>query len=126
MKVDGYSEKGTRATALSFDDQERESRRLGLGLQGKYQAGPSTLLFAEVAHEHEFEDDRQDLTIHLNSLPGNDFTLTGYTPQSNLNRATLGLSQTLAPGLALRGSYNWRKSDELTQQGINLALSLEF
>ncbi|MBH3428579.1 autotransporter domain-containing protein [Pseudomonas alkylphenolica] len=126
VKVDGYAEKGTRATALSFDDQDRDSRRLGLGLQGKYQAGPNTLLFAEAAHEHEFEDDRQDLSMHLNSLPGNDFTLTGYTPQSNLNRATLGLSQTLAPGLALRGSYNWRKSDELTQQGINLALSLDF
>ncbi|CAI8767454.1 hypothetical protein EMIT053CA3_180086 [Pseudomonas donghuensis] len=36
------------------------------------------------------------------------------------------MSQTLAPGLALRGSYNWRKSDELTQQGLNLAVSLEF
>lgn len=126
VKVDGYEEKGTRATALSVDDQDRESRRLGLGLQGNYQVGPNTLLFAEVAHEHEFEDDRQDLTLHLNSLPGNDFTLTGYTPQSNMDRASLGLSQTLAPGLALRGSYNWRKSDELTQQGINLALSVEF
>ena len=67
-----------------------------------------------------------DLTLHLNSLPANDFTLTGYTPQSNLNRVSVGLSQSLAPGLALRGGYNWRKSDELTQQGVNLALSLEF
>ncbi|MFK0087290.1 esterase EstP [Pseudomonas sp. NPDC090755] len=126
VEVDAYSEKGTRATALSFDDQDRESRRLGVGLQGKYQAAPGTLLFAEAAHEHEFEDDRQDLGIHLNSVPGNDFTLTGYTPQSNMDRATLGISQALAPGLALRGSYNWRKSDELTQQGIDLAVSLDF
>ncbi|MEG0637444.1 MAG: autotransporter outer membrane beta-barrel domain-containing protein, partial [Pseudomonas sp.] len=110
VKVDGYSEKGLRSTALSFDDQDRKSRRLGAGLQGKFQVGPNTLLFAEVAHEHEFEDDRQELTLHLNSVPGNDFTLTGYTPQSNLNRANLGISQELAPGLNLRGGYNWRKS----------------
>lgn len=126
VEVDGYSEKGARSTALTFDDQKRDSRRLGVGLQGKYRVAPATLLFGEVAHEHEFEDDRQDLTLHLNSLPANDFTLTGYTPQSNLNRVSVGLSQSLAPGLALRGGYNWRKSDELTQQGVNLALSLEF
>ncbi|MDU9391017.1 esterase EstP [Pseudomonas sp. zfem002] len=126
IKVDGYSEEGSRSTALTFDDQKRDSRRLGLGLQGKFQVTPATLAFGEVAKEHEFEDDRQDLTIHLNSLPANDFTLTGYAPHSSLTRVSLGVSQTLAPGLALRGSYNRVTSDELTQQGVNLALSLEF
>ncbi|MCY1183874.1 Esterase EstA [compost metagenome] len=87
---------------------------------------PQTLLFAEVAHEREYEDDDQDLTIALNSLPNNDFTLTGYTPQSDLNRATLGVSQKLMSDLSLRAGYNWRKSDEVTQQGVNLALTLDF
>ncbi|MFJ4372211.1 esterase EstP [Pseudomonas japonica] len=126
IKVDGYSEEGSRSTALTFDDQKRDSRRLGLGLQGKFQVTPATLAFGEVAKEHEFEDDRQDLTIHLNSLPANDFTLTGYAPHSSLTRVSLGVSQTLAPGLALRGSYNRVTSDELTQHGVNLALSLDF
>ncbi|HCN47189.1 MAG TPA: autotransporter domain-containing esterase [Pseudomonas sp.] len=126
IRVDGYSEEGSRATALTFDDQTRDSRRLGLGLQGKFQVTPATLAFGEVAKEHEFEDDRQDLTLHLNSLPGNEFTLTGYTPHSSLTRVSVGVSHELAPGLALRGSYNRVTSDELTQQGVNLALSLEF
>lgn len=126
IRVDGYSEEGARSTALTFDDQTRDSRRLGLGLLGKLQVTPATLAFGEVAREHEFKDDRQDLTMHLNSLPANDFTLTGYTPHSSLTRMSLGVSQTLAPGLALRGSYNRVTSDELTQQGVNLALSLEF
>lgn len=126
IEVDGYSEEGTRSTALTFDDQQRDSRRLGAGLQGKIRVAPATLLFGEVALEHEFEDDRQDLTMHLNSLPANDFTLAGYTPSNNMNRVSVGVSQTLAPGLALRGSYTRHKSDELTQQGVNLALSLEF
>lgn len=126
VKVDGYDERSDRATALGVDDQERTSRRLGAGLRGSVQVAPATQLFAEVAREHEFEHDRQDVTLHLASLPDNDFTLTGYQPDSNLTRASLGLSQQLAPGLNLRGNYNWRKSDAVTQQGVSLALSLDF
>ncbi|WP_028695756.1 esterase EstP [Pseudomonas cremoricolorata] len=126
VKVDGYEERSGRATALGVDDQERTSRRLGAGLLGSVQLAPATKLFAEVAREHEFEDDPQDVTLHLSSLPDNDFTLAGYTPHSNLTRASLGLTQQLAPGLNLRGNYTWRKSDALTQQGLNLALSLDF
>lgn len=126
VKVDGYDENSGRSTALGFDDQERTSRRLGAGLQGSYQFAPSTRVYAEVAREHEFEDDQQDVTMHLTSLPANDFTLTGYTPQSNLTRASLGLSHELTAGVHVRGNYNWRKSDELTQQGVSLAVSLDF
>ncbi|MCD5974092.1 esterase EstP [Pseudomonas quasicaspiana] len=126
VSVNGYSEKGTRSTALTFDDQTRKSRRLGAGLQGKFQVTPTTQLFAEVAHEREFETDQQQVTIALNSLPLNDFTLEGYTPQRDLNRATLGVSQKLTRDLSLRANYNWRKNDDVMQQGVNLAVSLDF
>ncbi|HYQ53411.1 MAG: esterase EstP [Pseudomonas sp.] len=126
VKVDGYDEKSGRSTALGFDDQERTSRRLGAGLLGSVQLMPGTRVFAEVAREHEFEDDQQDVTMHLTTLPANDFTLTGYTPNSNLTRASLGLSHELVAGVHLRGNYNWRKSDELTQQGVSLGISLDF
>ena len=99
VEVDGYSEKGASATALDYDDQKRSSKRLGAGLQGKYAFGSDTQLFAEYAHEREYEDDTQDLTMSLNSLPGNRFTLEGYTPQDHLNRVSLGFSQKLAPEL---------------------------
>ncbi|MFF5867116.1 esterase EstP [Pseudomonas sp. NPDC012596] len=126
VKVDGYDEKGGRSTAMGFDDQERTSRRLGAGLLGSVQLMPGTRVFAEVAREHEFEDDQQDVTMHLTTLPANDFTLTGYTPNSNLTRASLGLSHELVAGVHLRGNYNWRKSDELTQQGVSLGITLDF
>lgn len=126
VKVDGYEEKSGRSTALAYDDQDRTSRRLGVGLRGGYQLTAGTRLFAEIAREHEFEDDRQDLTLNLASLPTHDFTLTGYTPDSNLTRASLGLTHELVPGVQLRGNYNWRKSDAVTQQGIGLALSMDF
>lgn len=126
VKVDGYDEKSGRSTSLGFDDQARTSRRLGLGSQGTVQVLPSTRLFTEVAQEHEFEDDRQDVTMHLTSLPANDFTLTGYTPHSDLTRASLGVSHEVVAGVHLRGNYNWRKSDELTQQGVSLGISMDF
>lgn len=126
VKVDGYSEDGSDSTALTFDDQKRTSRRLGLGLQGKYQITPQTQVFGEIAHEKEYEDDTQKLTMALNSLPGNRYTLEGYTPQSNLNRLNLGVSHKLTQDLALRASYNIRKDDDFTQQGINVGVSLDF
>ncbi|MFJ2713737.1 esterase EstP [Pseudomonas sp. NPDC087346] len=125
-EVNGYSENGADSTALTFDDQSRNSRRLGLGIQGKYQITPKTEVFGEFAHEREYNDDTQDLTINLNSLPGNRFTLEGYTPQTNLNRLNLGVSHKLTQDLALRASYNIRKDDDFTQQGINVGVSLDF
>jgi outer membrane lipase/esterase len=126
VEVDGYSEKSSRATALTFDDQKSTSKRLGAGLQGKYQITPQTQVFGEVAHEREYEDDTQHLNIALNSLPNNDFTLQGYTPQSNLNRLSLGVSHKLTADLALRGGYNFRKDDDFTQQGVSVGVSLDF
>ncbi|SEK98174.1 outer membrane lipase/esterase [Pseudomonas sp. NFIX51] len=125
-KVDGYSEDGNDSTALTFDDQKRTSRRLGIGLQGKYQITRQTQVFGEIAHEKEYEDDTQKLTMALNSLPDNRYTLEGYTPQTNLNRLNLGVSHKLTQDLALRASYNIRKDDDFTQQGINVGVSLDF
>ncbi|MFJ4143511.1 esterase EstP [Pseudomonas sp. NPDC089734] len=126
VDVEGYSEQSSRSTALTFSDQTRKSRRAGVGLQGKFQLTSSTRLWGEFAHEREFETDRQDVTMALNSVPSIDFTLEGYAPQRNLNRASLGLSQKLSRDLTLRAGYNWRKSDDVTQQGVSVALSLDF
>ncbi len=126
VEVDGYSENSTRSTALTFDDQTRDSKRLGVGLQGKYNFTRQTQVFGEYAYEREYEDDVQKVNIALNSLPANDFTLEGYTPQSHLNRVSLGVSHKLTADLALRGGYTFRKDDDFTQQGINVGVALDF
>lgn len=126
VEVDGYSEKSNRSTALTFDDQTRDSKRLGIGLQGKYNLTRQTQVFGEYAHEREYEDDTQKVNMALNSLPANDFTLEGYTPQSHLNRLSLGVSHKLTNDLALRGGYTLRKDDDFTQQGVNVGVSLDF
>lgn len=126
VEVNGYSEKSSRSTALNFDDQQRDSRRLGVGLQGSYRITPQTQVFGEVAHEHEFENDTQKVDISLNSVQGIDFKLDGYTPRSNADRLSLGVSHKLTRDLALRAAYNVRKDDNLTQQGVNVGVSLDF
>lgn len=126
VKVDGYSERTERATALNIGDQRRDSKRLGAGLKVSRRLGDATRFFAEAAHEREFNDDAQQLDLALRSLPANGFTLQGYSAQRNLDRASLGLSHQLTPGLTLSGMYNWRRTDASQQQGLNLGLTLDF
>lgn len=126
VQVNGYSEKDARSTALNYDDQQRDSRRLGVGLQGSYRITPQTQVFGEVAHEHEFENDTQRVNIALNSVQGIDFKLDGYTPRTNSDRLSLGASHRLTKELVLSAAYNVRKDDGLTQQGVNVGVSLDF
>ncbi|PWU25985.1 autotransporter domain-containing esterase [Pseudomonas sp. RW407] len=126
VKVDGYAEDGGDAASLAFDEQNRYSRRLGAGLQGKFALSAQTQLFGEVAVEREYADDTRNIGMNLTSLPDIGFTLQGYTPQSHLQRATLGFAQKLTPELSLRGGYSAHRSDDDLQQGISLALSLDF
>ncbi len=81
IDVDGYRESGKRSTALNFADQQRDSQRLGLGLQLSHQLTSSSQLFAEISREREFKDDPQQLRMGLNSVANNSFELQGYTPQ---------------------------------------------
>ena len=116
IDVDGYAEDGNRSTALNFDDQQRDSRRLGAGLQGRYQLSPQTAVFAEYSHEREYADDTSKVRSELNSLPGIDFELKGYTPGDKLDTASVGVSHQLTRDLSLRGGYSYSQSDEQSQQ----------
>ena len=63
--------------------------------------------------------------MSLNSLPGNRFTLEGYTPQDHLNRVSLGLSRSWRGAVAARRLQLAQGEDD-TQQSVSLALSLDF
>ncbi|APU28617.1 autotransporter outer membrane beta-barrel domain-containing protein [Ectopseudomonas alcaliphila JAB1] len=122
IDVDGYDEQGDRSTALTFGDQDRDSRRLGLGLQANYQLNDATQLFAEIAREREFEDDERYLQMGLNSVPGNAFELLGHAPASGQTLASLGIQHAVGQELKLSASYGFRGTSD-RQHGINLGLS---
>jgi len=125
VEVDSYSEKEARSTSLAFGDQTRTSRRLGLGLQGKYKITPNTHFFGEIAREREYNNDTQKVTMSLNSLPGHDFTLPGYTPDSNLNHLSLGIIHKLTKELSLQANYFSDQKDKSLQQGLNIGAALD-
>ncbi len=125
VDVDGYSEQGNRSTALEFGDQQRDSRRLGVGVQLNYQLTPQTQLFAEVAREREYENDPGSLDMSLNSVSGDGFELQGHTPADGQTTGLLGVSHTLAGQLKLVGSYHFRGTED-RQHGVNLGLSLDW
>ena len=126
VEVNRYEEKGRRSTALNYEEQTLVSSRLGAGLLASYQFTAQTRVFGEAVHEHESQDATQRLNIALNSLPSNSFRLDGYTPQSNLDRISLGASHRLTADLMLQAAYNVRKSDGVAQQGANIGVSLNF
>jgi len=125
VEVDAYSEEGARSTALSYDDQDLDSLRLSLGLFGEYALSERTRLFGEVAREVERkDDDRRDLRMSLNSVPGNSFELPGATQTGDQTRFSVGLAHRLTPGLALRANYHYRGNDN-RDHGVGLSLALD-
>lgn len=126
LMVNGYDEKGMSSTALSYDDQRRESQRLGVGVQARYQFSESTALFGEISREKEFGDDRSDVNMSVKSVPGVDFELQGYVPDDRLTRASLGFQQRLGEGLALRGAYNYRHAANDNLHGANLSVVFDW
>ena len=125
VDVDGYSETGNSSTALEFGDQQRDSRRLGVGMQVNYQLTRQTQLFAEVARELEFEDDVQQLDMSLKSVSGDSFELQGHTPADGQTTALVGVSHAIGEQLKLVGSYHFRGTED-RQHGVNLGLSLDW
>ncbi|MCQ4313254.1 autotransporter domain-containing protein [Pseudomonas stutzeri] len=125
IEVDGYSEKGASATALTYEDQELDSLRLSLGLFGGYALTERTRLFGEVAREVERKDDeRDDLRMSLNSVPNNSFELPGATPTGDQTRFSVGVAHQLTAGLSVRANYNYQGNDN-RNHGIGLSLALD-
>lgn len=122
IEVDGYREYGNGSTAMTFHDQQRDTRRLGLGLQLNHQLAPGTLFHAEIAHEREFEDDPQQLHMALTSVADNNFTLQGYTPPDDQTLASLSITHRLSSNLDVSAGYHFRSGDD-RQHGLNLMLS---
>lgn len=125
IDVDGYTEQGNRSTSLNFADQQRDSRRLGVGLQANYQLSPATQVFAEIAREREFEDETRQLRMGLNSVAGNTFELQGHTPANGQTLASVGIQHVLGNELKLSAGYNFRGTTD-RQHGINLGLSWDW
>ncbi|MGH8233138.1 MAG: autotransporter domain-containing protein [Rhodanobacteraceae bacterium] len=129
VHVDGYSEDGDDATAMTFGEQDRHALigTLGWQLTANLQAG-STMLhpFARVAWNHDNDADPRDVTAGLVTMPGT-FALPGFMPDSNWGSAGVGLAADFSQNFSGWIGYDGRFSDSSQRiNSLNIGAKLRF
>ena len=115
-EVDGYTEEGTSATAMRFDEFSRDSNITSIGYQfsGKFD---SFQPFARIAYVNETNSDQTFVRAGTASMPGN-FSMGGFTPgDSSFIDWNLGVSMTFADSFDGYLSYRGRNGNEVTDNG---------
>jgi len=127
--VDGYSENGSDATAMTFGNQDRHALvgTLGWQLTGNLQTGGATLHpFARVAWNHDNDADPRDVTAGLVSMPGT-FALPGFAPDKNWGSVGVGLAADFTPSFSGWIGYDGRFSDSSQSvDSLNLGAKFRF
>ncbi|MGH8190768.1 MAG: autotransporter domain-containing protein [Rhodanobacteraceae bacterium] len=129
IHVDGYSEDGGDATAMTFGRQDRHAMigMLGWQLTANMQAG-NTLLhpFARVAWNHDSDADASDVTAGLVTMPGT-FALPGFMPDNNWGSVGVGLAADFTPTFSGWIGYDGRFSDSSQHvNSLNVGAKLRF
>ena len=127
--VDGYSEDGNDATAMTFGEQDRHALigTLGWQLTGNLQTGGAMLHpFARVAWNHDNDADPRDVSAGLVSMPGT-FALPGFMPDKNWGSAGVGLAADFTPNFSGWIGYDGRFSDSSQRvDSLNIGAKLRF
>jgi outer membrane lipase/esterase len=127
--VDGYSEDGSDATAMTFGRQDRHALigTLGWQLTGNLQTGSASLHpFARVAWNHDGDADPRDVSAGLVSMPGT-FALPGFTPDKNWGSVGVGLAVDFTPSFSGWIGYDGRFSDSSQRvDSLNLGAKFRF
>jgi outer membrane lipase/esterase len=127
--VNGYSEDGGDATAMTFGNQDRHALigTLGWQLTGNLQTGGTTLHpFARVAWNHDNDADPRDVTAGLVSMPGT-FALPGFVPDKNWGSVGVGLAADFTPSFSGWIGYDGRFSDSSQSvDSLNLGAKFRF
>ena len=129
QSIDGYSENGSRSTAMNFSGFDRDS----LIARAGYRVTRTLALervglrpYASVAYAKEFKDDPISVTAGSNTMPGR-FTLSGFTPPSHWASADLGLVVRLYEKVSITAGYTGRLGSESREDHrLNLGLGVSF
>jgi outer membrane lipase/esterase len=91
IKVDGYAEAGTSATALAYPDQDFDSLVGSVGWQVRYAAGETFKPYARVTFDHEFEGAPDEAFAQLLSMPGTaGYAVPGVAADRSYGSVMLG------------------------------------
>lgn len=129
IKVDGYSESGSDATAMWFGRQERNAliSTLGWRLQGHWQYDSMDLApYVELGWNHDSRASTDMVTAGLNTMNGS-FEMAGFTPDKNWGSANVGLMAQITPNVSGWIAYSGHFADSSQRyNGINLGMKIGF
>jgi outer membrane lipase/esterase len=129
IKLDGFSENGSDATAMTFGRQDRDAMigTLGWQLPANLQAGNALLHpFARVAWNHDYDADPRDVSAGLVTMPGT-FALPGFASDDNWGTAGVGLAADFTPSFSGWIGYEGRFSDSTQSvNSLNIGAKLRF
>lgn len=129
IQIDGFSENGNDATAMTFGRQDRRAviGTLGWQMTGDVHAGSAMLHpFARVAWNHDSDADPRDVTAGLVTMSGT-FALPGFAPDSTWGSAGIGLAADFTPGFSGWIGYEGRFSDSSQRvDGLSIGAKLRF
>jgi autotransporter-associated beta strand protein len=130
LDQDGYSETGGGAEDFTAGDTTRDSFRTSLGVEVRKAAAIRQTPFewsAAAAWEHEFADTGTGLSgTYAGDATGT--VLTSASPDEARDRLNLSLGATvgIAENAALRLGYDFSGSNDWTDHGASLRLSMRF
>jgi outer membrane lipase/esterase len=129
IKVDGYHEDGSDATAMWFGEQQRKAliSTIGWRVQGQWQTGNMVMSpYVELAWNHDSKADPREVSTGLNTMNGS-FAITGFTPDKTWGTASLGLSAQLTPDVTSWIGYSGRMSDSSQKyNSFNMGFKIGF
>ena len=128
--VNGYSEYGSDATAMTFGEQDRHALigTLGWQLTGNLQTAGGTMLhpFARVAWNHDNDANPRDVSAGLVTMAGT-FALPGFAPDKNWGSAGVGLAADFTHNFSGWIGYDGRFSDSSQRvDSLNIGAKLRF
>jgi outer membrane lipase/esterase len=102
-KIDGFTETGG-FTALSFDDQTRNSVISSIGYKASYDLG-SFSPFAQVLWNHEFAGRNRTVTASLTTIEAPSFRIPAVLLGQNWGTGTVGTTMRLGAGFTGLASF---------------------
>lgn len=128
--VNGYSEYGSDASAMTFGEQDRHALigTLGWQLTGNLQTAGGTMLhpFARVAWNHDNDANPRDVSAGLVTMAGT-FALPGFAPDKNWGSAGIGLAADFTHNFSGWIGYDGRFSDSSQHvDSLNIGAKLRF
>ena len=89
VKLDGYAESNTSATALGYGDQDADSTVGRIGWQARFDGG-TVQPYVQVTYDHEFEDGQQASAWLQTVADVGSYKVPGLTFDRNYATAVLG------------------------------------